>query len=141
MNKKTKFSDLIKLKKRNLEQLEKELQIEFGRVRKSEKEIALLEQEILEIDYPTSGNFAMLQQFNIAMHNMKGDIGKIREEKLASLDRIGEIQKKMVEANMEVEKYQYLENEILKKRKYEIEKEESKRLDEVATILFTNKRK
>jgi len=38
---------------------------------------------------------------------------------------------------MELEKFKYLEDEVFKKRRIEILKQESKELDEIATILFS----
>ena len=46
----------------------------------------------------------------------------------------------MILVEHEIEKYKFLENEILKKRKLEEKKREEKDIDEIATILHNLKK-
>ena len=134
---KTEFSDIIKIEKNKIQNLEKELKNEFSTISQTKKMIQNLKNEILKIDYPISGTFSMLQQYNLAMHNMKGDIQNLETQKNQAENRIIGIRERMKSVNMELEKFKFLEDEVIKKRRLEILKQESKELDEIATILFS----
>jgi flagellar biosynthesis chaperone FliJ len=137
MQKKTEFTDIIKIEKNKLQKLEKQLKNEFSIISQANKMIETMENEILKIDYPISGNFSTLQQYNLAMHNMKGEIVKLETQRVQAQNRIIDIRENMKLVNMELEKFKYLEDEVLKQRSLDIQKKESKELDEIATILFS----
>jgi len=141
MRKKTEFTDIIKIERNKLQNLEKELKKEFSLIDEYSKNMENIEKDILKIDYPISGTFSMLQQYNLAMHNMKGDIQKFSELRNKAGERINNIRVNMKNVNIELEKFKFIENEIIKERREHLLKEESKNLDEIATILYsTNKR-
>ena len=140
MNKKTQFSELIKIEKNKLQSLEREIQRERAEILKLQNEIQEIEDEILKIDYPTTGTFSMLQQFNIAMHNMKREVQNRHGKIDASHRRLEKLKSDMILVEHEIEKYKFLENEILKKRKLEERKREEKDIDEIATILHNLKK-
>jgi len=140
MKNKTEFTDIIKIEKNKIQNLEKELKREFSLIERISNEMAQLDSDILNIDYPSSGTFSMLQQYNFAMHNMKGDIQKLSEQRTQSGQRVNQIRTDMKNINIELEKFRFIEDEILKERRIAILKEESKELDEIATILYSTNR-
>lgn len=140
MKQKTQFSELIKLEKNKLQNLEREIQKERAKISKYREEILEIESEILKIEYPISGTFSMLQQFNIAMHNMKNEARKREGGIDASNRRVEKLKMDMIIVEREIEKYQFLEDEILKERREEEKRAESKEMDEIATILHTLKK-
>jgi len=141
MQKKTKFTDIIKIEKNKLQNLEKELKNEFKLIDDYSKNMENIEKDILQIDYPISGTFSMLQQYNFAMHNMKSDVQKLNEMRNKAGERINKIRLKMKNVNIELEKFKFIEDEIIQERRKQFLEEESKNLDEIAIILHsTNKR-
>jgi flagellar export protein FliJ len=137
---KTEFSELIKIEKNKLQNLERELQRELARVSNFQHEISTIEGEILEIEYPISGTFSMLQQYNIAMHNMKSEAKKREIGITEAQRRIEHIRQDMIGVEREIEKFQFLEEEILKERRAEEKRRESKELDEMAVMLYKRSR-
>ena len=137
MNKKTEFTGIIKIQKNKLQNLEKELKREFSLIDKYSSEMVQIEKDILHIDYPISGNFSMLQQYNLAMHNMKSDMQKLSEKRNKTEERINQIRLEMKNVDIELEKFKFIEDEVLKERRANLLKEESKELDEIATILYS----
>ncbi len=136
---KTQFSDLVKIAKNKLQTLERELGSIKAEIEKTNEMIIQKEAEIIKIEYPISGVFSILQQYNIAMHNMKNEIEDLKHKKLNLSDKIGNIHKKMIEANREIEKFKYLESEVLEAYRIELQKAEAKELDEIAVMLFKSK--
>ncbi len=140
MKRETQFTQLIKIEKNKLQNIEKEIERERAKIANYQKEIEKIEEDILNIDYPTHGTFSMLQQFNIAMHNMKNEIHKREGLIDASNRRIEQLRNDMVLVQREIEKFQYLENEILKKRAEEEKRREAKEMDEIAVLLHFQNR-
>ena len=140
MKRETQFTQLIKIEKNKLQNIEKEIERERAKIATYQKEIEKIEEDILNIDYPTHGTFSMLQQFNIAMHNMKNEIYKREGLIDASNRRIEQLRNDMVSVQREIEKFQYLENEILKKRAEEEKRREAKEMDEIAVMLHFQNR-
>jgi flagellar biosynthesis chaperone FliJ len=138
---KTQFTDLLKISKNKLQTLEREVALIRAKIENInlviiEKEEEILKEEILKIEYPISGTFSVFQQYNITMHNMKRYIEDLKLNKLSLTDKINNIRQKMVEVNREIEKFKYLENQVLEARREELKKLEEKNLDEIAVMLY-----
>ncbi len=140
MKRETQFTQLIKIEKNKLQNIEREIERERAKIANYQKEIEKIEEDILNIDYPTHGTFSMLQQFNIAMHNMKNEIYNREGLIDTSNRRIEQLRNDMVSVQREIEKFQYLENEILKKRVEEEKRREAKEMDEIAVMLHFQNR-
>jgi flagellar biosynthesis chaperone FliJ len=139
---KTKFTDLIKLQEKKIETLEREIKVEYSKIGGFERMADEVREEILEIEYPDSGtNFSAFRQMNIAMHNMKSDIGTFEKAKDSSKKRIAEIKLEIQNRDRELKKFKYLENEILKKELKKREQRERAESDEIASILYNIKSK
>jgi len=71
--KKTQFTDILKIKKNKIKEIEQKIQkVRFG-IAKNKERIKEIEEDILNIEYPISGYFSVLQQYNLAMNNMKSE--------------------------------------------------------------------
>jgi hypothetical protein len=140
--KKTQFTDLIKIQKIKVENIEREIAKERGNITLLENRASEIEGDILEIEYPTMGTFSAYQQMNIAMKNMKGSVKKLHEGKNETQNRIAVLQQELKKEQLELEKFIYLENDILKKFAQKQKMVEKNYTDEVATLLtnFKNRK-
>ena len=137
--KKTQFTDILKIKKNKIKEIEQKIQkVRFG-IAKNKERIQEIEEDILNIEYPISGYFSVLQQYNLAMNNMKSDIYNLENQIEQANNIIAQLQEELKLANLEFEKFKFLNDEVLEKEAKRLKKLEENRLDEVATILFNQK--
>ncbi len=138
---KRKFSDLLKVKKQKLSEVEQQLQDVQNRCKRLQGEIQQVDLEISQLDFPTSGTISVLhmaqETFRIKRQEKKTLHERLiqREKQLEGLSRLYK------EVSMEYEKIVYLDDEEKKEILKEQQEQESKALDEIANILFMNKRK
>ena len=137
--KKTQFTDILKIKKNKIKEIEQKIQkVRFG-IAKNKERIQEIEEDILNIEYPISGYFSVLQQYNLAMNNMKSDIYNLENQIEQANNIIAQLQEELKLANFEFEKFKFLNDEVLEKEAKRLKKLEENRLDEIATILFNQK--
>jgi len=137
--KKTQFTDILKIKKNKIKEIEQKIQkVRFG-IAKNQERIKEIEEDILNIEYPISGYFSVLQQYNLAMNNMKSDIYNLENQIEQANNIIAQLQEELKLANFEFEKFKFLNDEVLEKEAKRLKKLEENRLDEIATILFNQK--
>jgi flagellar biosynthesis chaperone FliJ len=137
--KKTQFTDILKIKKNKIKEIEQKIQkVRFG-IAKNKERIKEIEEDILNIEYPISGYFSVLQQYNLAMNNMKSDIYNLENQIEQANNIIAQLQEELKLANLEFEKFKFLNDEVLEKEAKRLKKLEENRLDEIATILFNQK--
>ena len=138
--KKTQFTDILKIKKNKIKEIEQKIQkVRFG-IAKNKERIQEIEEDILNIEYPISGYFSVLQQYNLAMNNMKSDIYNLENQIEQANNIIAQLQEELKLANLEFEKFKFLNDEVLEKEAKRLKKLEENRLDEIAIILFNQKR-
>lgn len=137
---KTRFSDLLKVKKQKLSEVERELQDVRERKKRLEGKIEAINFEIASLKQPKSGDFTLMQiarETFLSLMNQK----EILNQKLTlRTEQIEGLQALYKEANIEYEKVAYLDSEEVQKEMKRIKEEESKALDEIANILFVNKK-
>ncbi len=137
---KTKFSQLVKVKKRRVDEIENELLDIQNQRRSILIKIEDILKEISLIKTPKSGSFS---QINIShMHLKNFSIQKrAYEEEIIRVDRqiIG-LKELYKEANIEFEKVKYLEDLEIKKQLQLLKIKENKDMDEIANLLFTKQR-
>ena len=138
--KKTQFTDILKIKKNKIKEIEQKIQkVRFG-IAKNQERIKEIEEDILNIEYPISGYFSVLQQYNLAMNNMKSDIYNLENQIEQANNIIAQLQEELKLANLEFEKFKFLNDEVLEKEAKRLKKLEENRLDEIAIILFNQKK-
>ena len=113
--KKTQFTDILKIKKNKIKEIEQKIQkVRFG-IAKNKERIQEIEEDILNIEYPISGYFSVLQQYNLAMNNMKSDIYNLENQIEQANNIIAQLQEELKLANLEFEKFKFLNDEVLEK--------------------------
>ena len=137
---KTKFSQLVKVKKRRVDEIENELLDIQNQRRSILIKIEDILKEISLIKTPKSGSFS---QINISHMHLKNFSTQKRtyEEEIIRVDRqiIG-LKELYKEANIEFEKVKYLEDLEIKKQLQLLKIKENKDMDEIANLLFTKQR-
>ncbi len=138
--KQTRFSDILKVKKQKLSDVERELQDVRNRKKRLVLQIEQVDDEIKRLQAPQNGDFGTLQMAResfLAMIREK----EILTQKLETRNRqIEALEILYKEVNIDYEKIAYLDELEIKKEMKRIADEESKALDEIANILFVNKR-
>jgi flagellar export protein FliJ len=136
---KTKFSQLVKVKKRKVDEIESELLDIQNQKRRVESEIESILQEIRELKTPQNGDFAKLNLSYSYLSNFSNQ-KKSKEEELIKIDNQIEVIKELYkEANIEYEKIKYLDEQEIKKQLEELKIKENKDMDEIANLLHAKK--
>jgi hypothetical protein len=137
---KTRFSDLLKVKKQKLADVEQQLQDVQHRKKRLEEKIVRVDSEVASLKMPQQGDFQTMQLSRRLFNQLLAKKEELLESLVLRNRQIEGLQILYKEATIEYEKIAYLHQEeidkIVQKRLYE----EAKGLDEIANILFVNKR-
>ncbi len=138
---KTKFSEILKLKKEKISEVERSILEERNKKFVLLEKNKNLELEILKIDQPLEGTFSQIQLSKFHATTFRRAINQ-------NIHAITFIDKKIIDLNqlykdrkIDFEKINYLHNEEIIKYKKAVALQESKDLDEIANILFLKKSK
>ena len=137
---KTRFADLLKVKKQKLDEVERQLLDVQNRKKRLTYEIVQVDHDIAILELPKSGDFGLMQA------SREGFLALVFEkellvEKLALREQqIVGLKSLYKEVSIEYEKIAYLDNEEIQKEIKRLKIEEAKDLDEIANILFVNKK-
>jgi flagellar export protein FliJ len=136
---KTKFSQLVKVKKRKVDEIESELLDAQNEKRKIHSQIDKISLEISELKTPQSGGFAKLNISFTYLSNLSNQ-KKLKVEELEKIEHQIELIKELYkEANIEFEKVKYLDELEVKKQLEELRVKENKDMDEIANLLHAKK--
>ncbi len=133
---KTKFSELLKVKKQKVSELENQLATKRQEKKIVLNEISALISKISELQLPQYGNFAQLK---VSQHERtyffrekenKDNMVKYFDQEINNLNYLYK------EANIDYEKIKHLHDIEEKKIIENLEKQESKAMDEIANQLF-----
>jgi flagellar export protein FliJ len=133
---KTKFDSLVQLKKLDVDKLQREMTKQNGKITKANQELNELQEELNKIEYPKSGNFAMITQIKMMQNTLLNQINSKKEEIEFLQNQKNSIKLQLKEAETEYEKMKYLQGEEIKKEIARLKKEEDKNMDEIALMLF-----
>ncbi len=138
---KTKFSQIVKVKKRRVDEIENELLDIQNQKRRVIRSIEEILKEISEIKTPKSGSFSQINIAHMHLTNFSNQKNGYEEDILKLDQQILGIKELYKEANIEFEKIKYLEDLEIKKQLHELKIQENKDMDEIANLLFSkNKR-
>jgi flagellar export protein FliJ len=137
---KTKFSQLVKVKKRELDEIESKLLEIQNHKRRVESQIENILQEIKELKTPQSGNFAKLNLSYSHLSHLSNQKKSKEEELIKIANKIEAIKELYKKANIEYEKIKYLDEQEIKKQLEEIKIKENKDMDEIANLLHSRKK-
>ena len=133
---KTKYSQLLKVKKQKVELIENEIALLNSKKELIKKEIEELILQINDIKKPKEGKFGVFLSASYSfdkMHSFKKDKEDILKQKE------GELAQKRQEykmALMEYEKIKYLEDLLIEEKLDKIKKDEQKLLDELSQVIY-----
>jgi len=136
----TRFSDILKVKKQKLSEVERELQDVRNRKKRLELKIMQVDSEVKALKSPQNGDFGTLQMARQAFLVMIGEKELLTQKLATRIKQIEGLEMLYKEVNIDYEKIAYLDELEIKKEMKRIADEESKELDEIANILFVNKR-
>lgn len=136
---KTKFDQVVKLKKLKAEEVENDLLSLNKQIENEQNKIVKLNEELANIKYPNSGNFSQILQIR---EMMKAEITQINQiqngiEELNNQKQI--INKRLKELKLDYEKIKFLQGEEIKKELKKRAQKEAKDMDEIAIMLYKNK--
>ena len=137
---KTRFTDILKVKKQKLFEVERELLDVRNRKKRLELKIEQLDTEVASFKSPESGDFGTLQMSRHSFLYLIQQKEVLIEKLNIRIKQIVGLEELYKEANIDYEKIAYLDEIEHKKEMKRIADEESKELDEIANILFVNKR-
>ncbi len=136
----TRFKDILKVKKEKMSEVERALQDMQNRKNRLIEDIAEVDTVISELKSPENGDFGTLQVAREGFLALIKQRESLSEKVEAYNTEIEVLELLYKEATIEYEKIVYLDELEIKKIAKKIAEEESKALDEIANILFVNKR-
>ena len=133
---KTKFSEILKVKKQKVSEIEQKLAAKrFERETLVSQSVALSTQ-IAAQEFPKEGNFAAMQRAYRGRAYLYAEKERIKNMIQYLDDEIERLYTAYKEANIDYEKIKYLHESEKQKKIAEMMREESKRMDEIAGQLF-----
>lgn len=137
---KTKFSELLKVKKRKVDEVENRLLDFRNQKNRVYLQIEEIDRDISSLKIPKSGDFTKITLSYAHLSNLSNQ-KKLKIEETLSLEAQIEVEKELYKkANIDFEKIKYLDNLEIKKVLLQMKIQESKDMDEIANILFSNKK-
>ena len=133
---KTKYSQLLKVKKQKVEIIENEIALLNSKKEFIKKEIAELILQINSLKKPKDGKFGTFLSASYSfekLHSFKKDKEEILRQKESELHQKREEYKR---ALMEYEKIKYLEDLLIEEKFDKIKKDEQKLLDELSQVIY-----
>jgi len=135
----TKFDDLVKLKKMDVDKIQQNLTKQNSKIEKAKMELNNLDTQLKEIEYPKSGNFSMINQIKILQNAMLNQIKQKNNEIQILQNQQNLLKSQLKDKELEYEKMKYLQGEEIKKYLKKLKQEEDKNMDEIALMLFKSK--
>ena len=136
---KTKYSQLLKVKKQKVEIIENEIALLNSKKEIIKKEIAELILQIDAIKKPKEGRFGIFLSASYSfekLHSFKKDKEEILRQKESELTQKREEYKR---ALMEYEKIKYLEDLEIEQKLDKIKKDEQKLVDELSQAIYKSR--
>lgn len=137
---KTQYSSLVKVKKDRLDLMEKSVQSCHETISILQAKIEASYAELRSIQMPDHGDFSLFRQIQLLKHRAQDEISFNKHNLALAQNALLKAMQQLKTANIEYEKFVYLEtNEVEKMLKAQKSKE-AKALDEAAMIGY-NRRK
>ncbi len=133
----TKFSQIVKVKKRRVDEIENELLDTQNQKRRVLVWIENILKEISELKTPKSGSFSQINIAHMHLKNLSNQKSSYEEEVVRLNQQIEGIKELYKEANIDFEKIKYLEDLEIKRQLQALKVQENKDMDEIANLLFT----
>ena len=135
---KTKFDSILKIKKNELEKIERDIKKINSSIAMLNKKIEDLNSKLSSFSFPSTGNFSQFNQYKILESTLINEINNLKSQINVLENRKRELFEEYKKINIEYEKMKYLQNEELKKNLKKIKKKEQLNMDELAILLRRN---
>ncbi len=135
---KTKFTSLVVLHKKKVDEMQMLLQNYTKRIVAKQAEIDALVAEFAALKEPQSGIYQAFLTFAHHKEEYRCNIDDKMQELAILKQEKRELQERFKLQNIEYEKAKYLEKLEAKKLLHQIQKQESREMDEVSVMLYAN---
>ncbi len=136
---KTKYSQLLKIKKQKIETIENAITSLNLEIKKNEFEIEKTINDINSLKSPVSGKFSIIMAYNYSFDAL---VRSKKEKQLLLIqkkEKLLKLQKEYKMALIEFEKVKYLEDLIIKEQMEKDRKKEQQIIDEISVMNFKRK--
>lgn len=138
---KKEFSDLVKIKKEDLKDLETKIREKNIQKESILKEIKELQNEIDSSSLPSEEKMGILNLFKESIKKTREAINQKRSF-LKNIDQeLESLQESYKEVSIEYEKIKYIDQLSTKRYKEKIQRKEQKDLDEISSLLYMRNRR
>ena len=138
---KKEFSDLVKIKKEDLKDLETKIREKNIQKESILKEIKELQNEIDSSSLPSEEKMGILNLFKESIKKTREAINQ-KKSFLKNIDQeLESLQESYKEASIEYEKIKYIDQLSTKRYKEKIQRKEQKDLDEISSLLYMRNRR
>ncbi len=132
---KTKYSQIIKIKKNDVSKIERDIQKINGSIAELEHKIASLKENLASFSLPQTGNFSIFRELATLKKALQDEIKRFENQLLVLNSRKQELLDELKKAQIEYEKMNYLHTQEIKKMLKEKHIKESQMMDEIAIML------
>ncbi len=136
---KTQYSSLVKIKKDRLDMMEKAVQSCHQTIAQIEAKIEAAYNELRGIEMPGHGDFSLFRQMQLLKHRVQDEISFNKHNLALAQNALLKAMQQLKTANIEHEKFKYLETTEVEKILKAQKAKEAKDLDEVALMGFNRK--
>ncbi len=135
---KTKFDSIVKIKKNDVERIEKNIQKINSSINMLQNRIKELNLKLFSFSFPKNGNFSEFNQYKIMQNSLIDEINNFKNQIAILENRKKEILEEYKKAHIEYEKMKYLQSEEIKKILKKQKQKEQIDMDEIAILLRRN---
>jgi len=135
----TKFTPLVKYRKREVEKVESHLLSLNAMITKQKQKVKSIKDKINSTVLPKSGAINLLKEVNDMMIFQKIDQNKKYAKLLELQDEKRSINDKLHSANIDYEKAKYLDTQEIQKKLKIMKQKDENELNEVSIMLYNNK--
>ena len=132
---KTKFDGIVKIKKREVENIENSIKKINNAIFRLNEKIEDLKNSLLTFVLPKSGTISQISQIKAQQNMVREEIKNLENQINVLNERKKELLEELKKANIEYEKMKYLQGEEIKKKIKEIRLKESREMDEMGYLL------
>jgi len=136
---KTKYDSVVKFKKQQVDNIEKNLQKINASINELHSKIDELNKTLLSFNLPNKGSFSLLNQIKHQQSIIRDEIANLKNQIVILQNRKNELLNELKNAKLEYEKMKYLQAEEIKKILKEKKLKEMRDMDEIAILLKNNK--
>ena len=132
---KTKFDSIVKIKKNEIEKIERNIQKINSSINMLKEKIEDLNKKLSSFSFPKHGSFSEFNQYKMLENALIEEINNLKNQITILENRKKEILEEYKKAHIEYEKMKYLQSEEIKKILKKQKQKEQIDMDEIAILL------